>query len=175
MQEQHGLHTPVGGHAVGQGAARGNRALFAGLVASVVVVDQLTKWAALEGLADGPVQVGPVQLRLVHNDGSAFGLAGGSTTAISLVALAVTVVVGRAGWRSGRTLPTVGYGLVASGAVGNLVDRAARTGEGLLGGRVVDFVDIGAWPVFNVADSAITVGAALLVLCSWHQADREAS
>lgn len=143
------------------------------MVASVVLVDQLTKWAALEGLADRPVDVvGPVRFRLVHNDGSAFGLGsgGGYTTVISLVAVAITVVVVRAGLRATRTWPLVGFALVAAGALGNLVDRALRDGDGFLAGRVVDFVDVGAWPVFNVADSAITVGAVVLLLATWRDA-----
>jgi len=54
-------------------------------------------------------------------------------------------------------------GLVLGGAVGNLVDRALRGGSGFLGGAVVDFIDLRWWPIFNVADSCVVVGAVLLV------------
>jgi signal peptidase II len=55
---------------------------------------------------------------------------------------------------------------VLGGALGNVVDRALRDGDGFLGGRVVDFVDLGFWPVFNLADAALWVGIGLLVLAS---------
>ena len=54
-------------------------------------------------------------------------------------------------------------GLVLGGALGNLVDRAFREGSGFLGGAVVDFIDLQWWPVFNVADTAVSVGGVLLV------------
>ena len=58
----------------------------------------------------------------------------------------------------------VGYGVVLGGALGNLVDRALREGDGFLGGRVVDFIDLQWWPVFNVADASLWVGIGLLLL-----------
>jgi signal peptidase II len=61
----------------------------------------------------------------------------------------------------------IAIGMVLGGALGNLSDRAFRGGGGFLGGGVVDFVDLQWWPVFNVADSAIVVGAILLFLVQW--------
>jgi signal peptidase II len=58
----------------------------------------------------------------------------------------------------------VAIGLILGGALGNLLDRTFREGDGLLGGHVVDFVDLQWWPVFNVADAAVSVGGVLLVL-----------
>ena len=58
----------------------------------------------------------------------------------------------------------VATGLVVGGAIGNLLDRALREGDGFLGGGVVDFIDLQWWPIFNVADTAIVVGAVLLFL-----------
>ena len=66
----------------------------------------------------------------------------------------------------------VALGLVVGGAFGNLIDRASREGDGFLGGGVVDFVDLQWWPVFNVADSAIVVGALLLFAVQWREADQ---
>jgi signal peptidase II len=61
---------------------------------------------------------------------------------------------------------------VLGGALGNLVDRAFRAGDGILGGHVVDFVDLQWWPVFNVADTALWVGIGLLVLSSWREPEQ---
>jgi len=142
-------------------------------MATVVVgVDQLTKWWALRALDDGPVHlVWTLRLRLAFNTGAAFSLGSGRGGLIALLAVAVVVamvVVSRSVTnRSGA----VALGVVLGGAVGNLVDRLARSGPaggevGFLGGAVVDFVDLGWWPVFNLADAAIVVGAVLLAIVS---------
>ena len=76
-------------------------------------------------------------------------------------------VVGFLLWQ-GRSVSTrvgaVALGLVLGGAIGNLVDRALRDGGGFLQGAVVDFIDLQWWPVFNVADSCVVIGAILLVV-----------
>jgi signal peptidase II len=142
----------------------GRWAAVAAVGAAVLAADQATKWWALRALADGPVDVvGPLQLRLVHNTGSAFSIGAGSGPVVGLLALAVVVVLLWTGRNvEGRPALTA-LGLVLGGAVGNLVDRALR-GDGLLHGAVVDFVDLGWWPVFNVADAAIVLGSILLVV-----------
>jgi len=139
----------------------------------VVVLDQLTKLVVLDRLAPGaPVTVVPglVALTLVMNPGLAFGLLAGVppgwrwiVVPLSLLALLVLLRVAL------RILPTGGWrersaiGLVFGGAVGNLIDRARF-------GAVVDFVDVHFrgyhWPAFNVADSAITIGVAMLALAA---------
>jgi len=132
------------------------------LAAVVVAFDQLTKWWALVGLDDGPTELlGEFfQLRLIRNAGAAFGKLQGSGSIIALLAIVVAVAI----FISLRDAPdrvTVwAMGLVMGGAVGNLVDRVFR-GDGLFDGEVVDFLDFSFWPTFNVADSAITVGALL--------------
>ena len=68
--------------------------------------------------------------------------------------------------RNGSMLSAVGIGLVIGGAIGNMLDRLFRDGDGFLGGAVVDFIDLQWWPVFNVADMAITVGGVILVVGS---------
>ena len=68
--------------------------------------------------------------------------------------------------RTGSMLSAVGIGLVIGGAIGNVSDRLFRAGDGFLGGAVVDFIDLQWWPVFNVADMAVTVGGVILVLGS---------
>jgi len=146
--------------------------ILAGSTAFIVVIlDQLTKVLALERLSPG-VPVGMIEgcfsLTLVMNPGLAFGMLSATPSAwrwvvvlLSMGALGVLVVLGA------RLLPTGGVptrlalGLIFGGAVGNLIDRGRF-------GAVVDFLDFFwrgyHWPAFNAADSAITVGVALLAL-----------
>ena len=95
----------------------------------------------------------------VENDGVAFGFLGDSSQgvvlAVTLAALAL--VVGWFAFNSDRPLAWLAVGLLAGGAIGNLIDRLARDG-------VIDFIDFPAWPSFNVADIAITLGAVTLAL-----------
>lgn len=135
------------------------------VAAAVVAVDHLTKWLALRELSSRDIDlVGSLRLHLVFNNGSAFGL--GSKFAPLIALAAVGIVVGLLGFgRSLRgTVPLVAVAAIAGGAVGNLLDRLFRDGHGFLGGPVVDFVDLQWWPVFNVADMAITCGAVVLAL-----------
>jgi signal peptidase II len=141
------------------------------LAGTIVVLDQITKAIVLERLALGvPVSVvdGLLSLTLVLNPGLAFGLLGGVPSAwrwvvgvLSLVALAVLARVALRVLPDGGWAGRLAIGLIFGGAVGNLIDRARF-------GAVVDFVDVywrgWHWPAFNVADSAITVGVALLAL-----------
>jgi len=134
----------------------------------VVALDQLTKWWALEALTD-PTRVvdlvWTLRLRVIENTGTAFSLTSDSGPWVSVVAL---VVVGFLLWsgrdqRSGWVLAS--YGLVVGGTFGNLLDRIFRAGDGgILSGPVIDMVDLQWFPVFNLADSALTVGIAILLV-----------
>jgi signal peptidase II len=141
-----------------------------GIVAAVVVVvDQLTKAWALEALADGPIEtgIGSLQFNLAFNSGTAFSVGEGRGGLISLLGLVVVgfLLAGVVRW-PGR-LPWLAAGMVAGGALGNLLDRLFRAGDDtFLGGHVVDFIDVQWWPIFNVADIGICVGAALLAVLS---------
>lgn len=136
-----------------------------------MVADQLSKTWALRALADGPIDlVAGARFRLTYNTGGAFGLGG---AAIPFLAVGALVLVAALAFRdefATRTGPAVALGLVLGGALGNLADRVFRD-PGLLKGAVVDFVDLGWWPVFNVADSGITAGCVLLLLYSWRPPD----
>jgi len=138
--------------------------LFLVCAAAVVALDQATKAVASSRLETGEsisVLGDFIRLTLVHNTGAAFGLFPGSRVPFIIVSvLAIGVVLYlflrdtyRSAWN--RTL----LGCILGGAIGNLVDRVRL-------GWVVDFIDVGygtaRWPVFNVADSAVTLGVLLL-------------
>jgi signal peptidase II len=132
----------------------------------VVAVDQLTKWWAVERLSEGPIDVvWTLRFSLVRNEASAFSIGGGSWWGplVSVVALAVIVVLAWQARSATSRWVAVAAGLVAGGAFGNLIDRAARSDRGMLRGGVVDFVDFQWWPVFNVADAAVVVGVLVLL------------
>jgi signal peptidase II len=136
------------------------------LAAVGIVLDQATKVVAEALLTGGefvPLIGSAVGWQLVYNPGAAFGLPAPPWVFLLVTLLVVGIVV--------RTLPQVtshlqaiAYGLLLSGAIGNLIDRVFRADEGPLSGRVVDFVAWGSFPRFNVADACITVGFALLVV-----------
>lgn len=138
------------------------RPALVGLVAAIAMAtDLLTKVIGSAVLAGSPVDLpGPLDLRLVHNTGVAFGV-GSALPAGAMVALtaAVAVVVAVLAARGALGSP-LAAGLVVGGALANVVDR-------LVGGSVVDVFDLGWWPTFNVADVCITVGAGLLALSAW--------
>jgi signal peptidase II len=147
--------------------ARSRRVLaLYGTAALVLVLDQLTKHLVVTNLAGRPPVdlIGEVvQLRYTTNSGGAFSLLTGAPLFFGITAI---VIVGGIIYASRRARPLsllVVLGLVLGGALGNLTDRLLR-GEGLLRGEVVDFVKVGWWPVFNVADSCVVVGGILLAI-----------
>lgn len=136
---------------------------------AVFVVDQLTKWLAVEYLTGRPpVKIMPgFDLQLVHNTGAAFGMlsdAGGWQNAFFVVvaaAVSAFIVYSLRGLSRAELQIAIAYALILGGALGNVIDRLRQ-------GYVVDFIHwfYGDyhWPNFNIADSAITVGAVLLVM-----------
>jgi signal peptidase II len=91
---------------------------------------------------------------------------------LAVIAGCVAYILVRTVRRTTDTLLVVALSLVLGGAIGNLIDRVFRA-PGFLHGAVIDFVDIGRWPTFNVADSAITIGAVLVVVWSMRSTARE--
>lgn len=141
--------------------------LHVGLAAAalVVVLDQLTKWAILTWL-DRVIAVTPFfNLVVVWNRGVSFGMldSGSALSPWLLSGLALVVAALLLVWlrRVDHPLTAAGLGLIIGGAIGNVIDRVRF-------GAVIDFLDFHAlgwhWPAFNVADSAICVGAALLLV-----------
>ena len=143
----------------------GRPLLATAIVLGIVVLDQLTKLWAVRDLRDAPVDVigTDIGFALVRNTGSAFSLFQAFTPLLAVVAIVVAVILVRTVRRTRDTLMVVGLSLVLGGALGNLIDRVFRS-PGFLKGAVVDFVHLGDFPTFNVADSAITIGAILIVI-----------
>jgi signal peptidase II len=135
-----------------------------GTAAVVLGADQLTKYLVVRNLAgEPPVRIigSVVELRYATNSGGAFSLLTGAPLFFALTAVAVIGGILYAGRRA-RGLPVqLALGLLLGGAVGNLLDRLLR-GDQPLRGEVVDFIKIGWWPVFNLADSCIVIGGLLL-------------
>ncbi|HET6951812.1 MAG TPA: signal peptidase II [Acidimicrobiales bacterium] len=168
-----GAESPAGSDRGPSGRARW--LLLGAVAATVLALDQLSKWWAVETLDTRTIDlVGSLRLRLTFNHGSAFSLGNGRGALISVLALVICAVLLRTGRNATRPVMAVAIGMVLGGAVGNLADRALRAGEGLLGGGVVDFVDLQWWPVFNLADSAIVAGSVVLFFAQWSEPDTRA-
>ena len=150
----------------GEATDRRRRLDIVAVVAALVVgIDQATKHWAVNRLPRGPIEVvGSLRLNLRFNPGAAFSIGSGGKFGpwIALVAIVVVAILAL-GYPSRFRLGAVAAGLITGGAVGNLLDRAFRGDAGFLHGSVVDFIDLGWWPVFNVADAAVSTGAVLLV------------
>jgi signal peptidase II len=131
----------------------------------IIALDQLAKWVISDWIGPGATKSsawlagGWLGLQYTENRGVAFGLFDRQSTAVLLVgavAVLAAVIVFIRSWGSNRFV-ILGGGLVIGGAIGNVIDRARL-------GYVRDFVLVGPWPSFNVADAAITCGVLLLVL-----------
>ncbi len=139
------------------------------MVAAVILaVDIVSKVLAVRLLNPGqPVSIigDTVTWTLVRNSGAAFSMATGYTWILTLIATAVVIGIIWMGRRLVSPWWALGLGMILGGALGNLVDRFFRW-PGPLRGHVVDFLSIGWWPVFNVADACVVGGAVLLVALS---------
>jgi signal peptidase II len=129
--------------------------------AAVVALDQLAKALVIDSIEVGERNEVLPFLDFVHvqNDGVAFGFLGDSSQGLVLAVTlaALVLVMGWFAFNRDRPFAWLAVGLLAGGAIGNLIDRLARDG-------VIDFIDFPAWPSFNVADIAITLGAVTLAL-----------
>jgi len=136
-----------------------------------VVFDQTTKAWAYHHLADGhPIDIfWTLRLRLTFNTGSAFSVGAGAGPFMGLGSLFVSGVLVYFARRLDGWLNLTAVALVLGGAIGNLLDRIWRESDGFLQGAVVDFIDLQWWPVFNVADIGIVVGAVFLALSMWQR------
>lgn len=131
----------------------------------VLLTDVVTKVLAVKLLTPGqpvPIIGDTVTWTLVRNSGAAFSMATSYTWLLTLIATGVVVGIVWMGRRLVSPWWAIGLGMILGGAMGNLVDRFFRA-PGPLQGHVVDFLSVGWWPVFNVADPAVVGGAILLV------------
>lgn len=143
--------------------------LFFLVALGVWLIDQASKTMAVSRL-DGhdPVTVIPrvFELTFTRNAGAAFSMGTGLTAVLSAVAVVVCVFVIRAAARLRDRGWAIGLGLLLGGALGNLTDRIFREPSPFRG-HVVDFLHLSHWPVFNIADIALTVAALVVFWRTW--------
>jgi signal peptidase II len=137
------------------------------IIVAIVIADQATKNWALNSLSDGRTidLVWTLRFNLVFNSGMAFSQGQGLGRLIGLLAIGVAVWLWLSLKKANTNLSLVGTAMLIGGALGNVVDRLFR-GEKWLAGSVIDFIDLQWFPVFNIADSAVTLGAAMLITSS---------
>ncbi|UVE95042.1 signal peptidase II [Dietzia sp. B32] len=147
------------------------------IAAVIILIDQVAKVLAVANLENArPVELvgDTVRLVLLRNPGAAFSMGTEFTVVLSIIA---TVVVAGLIWFSRRVHSrwwAWGLGLILGGAAGNLVDRYLRA-PGILQGHVVDYVSIGWWPVFNVADSCLVAGVIVVAVAVFRNIDVDGS
>ncbi|NCZ67726.1 MAG: signal peptidase II [Acidimicrobiia bacterium] len=137
------------------------------LIAFIVAADQATKHWALNRLSNARTidLIGSLRFNLAFNKGMAFSQATGAGPIIGALAFVVIIVIVLWLRRNAKGLAGVAAGLIVGGATGNLIDRLLR-GDAWLRGAVVDFIDLQWWPIFNIADAAISTGAVLMIVAS---------
>lgn len=136
--------------------------LLLGIIFIITLADQVTKWIVIHRLLlyeSAPIVSGVLSITRVHNSGIAFGLFPGLPDVFMVITLvSMAIVLYFYVTVEPRTLPlAIACGLILGGATGNLIDRFRF-------GYVVDFIDFSFWPAFNIADSSVSVGVALLLL-----------
>lgn len=139
--------------------------VVAAIVTVIVVADQLTKSWALEALGDGSTVdlFWTLRFNLAFNTGMAFSAGSNMGPVIGIISMGVLIALVISLRTATARLRRVATALVIAGAMGNLIDRSFR-GDRWLRGAVVDFIDFQWWPIFNIADAAIVVGAVMLVI-----------
>jgi len=140
--------------------------LFWSIVVCLLVLDRVSKWLVIQFIPlHESISVFPfLSLTHVLNTGTAFGLFQNAGWFFTIFAIGVSAYIIYA-YRTFDMSMQVLLALVLAGALGNLVDR-------LIYGAVIDFVDVHVWPVFNVADSAISIAVVLLLVREFFQRER---
>ncbi|HEY7627792.1 MAG TPA: signal peptidase II [Ilumatobacteraceae bacterium] len=139
--------------------------LTAVVVPLIIIVDQLTKRWAVSTLSGRPPRhvIWTLQWNLTRNSGMAFSKGQGVGPVIGVVALLIVLWLAWSSRKLTGRLSAIAAGLIAGGAIGNLLDRLFRGGR-FLRGSVIDFIDFQWFPIFNVADMAIDIGGGLFLL-----------
>ncbi|WP_298337096.1 signal peptidase II [Ferrimicrobium sp.] len=139
-----------------------SRALTVGaVVLLVILIDQATKTWAENALRHGPIDIlGPIKFELTFNSGFSFSIGQGHPLLITVAAVVLAIAVGGYALMTPSRLNRIAASLVTGGALSNVSDRLFRHNHG----AVIDFIRFPHWPIFNLADSAITVGVVLLLI-----------
>ena len=133
------------------------------IIALIILFDQLTKWLVQSSMTLNtsiPVMEGVFSMTYIHNSGAAFSMLQGKTfllIGIQLLVIFAMLAYASMKRRGMNRLLLVSLGLIIGGGFGNLIDRVRQ-------GYVVDFFDFHFWPIFNVADIAVSVGCGLLIV-----------
>jgi len=157
------------------GAVRRSAILLYGVAAGALLLDQVSKaWVEQSLSGRPPIRLIPgiLSLNYTTNSGGAFGFGESAPWLFAGATIVVSAVIVGVSMRLMRTPVAVALGLILGGALGNLADRVAG-GTGF-SGRVTDFIDLQVWPVFNLADTAIVIGAVLLAISSFDGTDAPA-
>jgi signal peptidase II len=155
--------------------ARRRPLLLYAVAGGVLLLDRVSKaWVEHTLAGRPPIRVIPGVLSLTYttNSGGAFGLGRSAPWLFAGATIVVMAVIAVFSFRPMRPTVAVALGLILGGALGNLADRALN-GPGF-GGPVTDFIDFQVWPIFNLADSAIVIGALLLAFASLGGSDEPA-
>lgn len=151
--------------------------LLASVAAVVIVLDQVTKLAVVATMEEGqtiPILDGVLHWTFVRNPGAAFSLFTEVPWLFTILASLVSVWIIRQAPRLPDRGHAIVYGAILGGALGNLIDRFIRS-PAPFRGHVVDFIDLRVWPIFNIADMGVTLGAIALVLVGWRAERRSAA
>ena len=133
-----------------------------GLACLIIVFDQFSKFLVARYLGKSvPIISNIFHLTYIHNTGAGFGILKGKNTLLIFVALMIIgAVLFYYDKLKNKAIVHYSVGLILGGAIGNLIDRIRL-------GYVIDFLDFRIWPAFNVADSAVSIGAILMIIYLW--------
>lgn len=142
-----------------------NRWIVLSIVAIVAIGDQAVKSLLVAVLMPGHAYtiIPGFRLYLIRNSGAAFSMGSDATVLFTVIQASAVIAVVLGSSRMRHRWEFVGYGLIGGGALGNLIDRLLRS-PGFGVGHVVDFISVGRFAIFNVADSAITIGVVIYVI-----------
>jgi len=143
-----------------EGHGKAERRGYILIILSVVILDQLSKYLIKTRLGFGsfPLIDNLLYITIVRNTGAAFGMFKDTNFLLTIITVILIVFALRYLLISRGKLLGIALSLIVGGAVGNLIDR-------IMLGHVVDFIDVNYWPVFNIADSAVSIGIAILIYC----------
>jgi len=128
----------------------------------VIVLDAVTKaWARHTLVTHSVHLIGGAWLRLQYNAGISFSINQSGPLVTTIITAVIVLAVVVVGLRANTGAPAAGFGLLLGGGVANLVDRLSTTPH-----RVTDFVSLGSFPVFNLADASITIGFVVLFVAA---------